>query len=183
MPHLIQPLTNPGSQTQPSKTALILLGPVKRTEHFTEKHWTFVQQNWVLFSDVKLMGGQTYWTFCWTRINFLINDHPLRKRQLNKRSVTNQTHWTTLNISKNKRNVESFSFRSVKSLIAIKLHWARLNKGEQGLTMWSNALNILHSTNVHCCSVKCSVRLTGPHMRNIKETLKCWTDLQCDQLS
>ena len=38
----------------------------------TEQHWTFVQQSWVLFSDVQLLGGQTYWTFCWARLNFAL---------------------------------------------------------------------------------------------------------------
>ena len=38
----------------------------------TEQHWTFVQQSWVLFSDVQLLGGQTCWTFCWTRLNFVL---------------------------------------------------------------------------------------------------------------
>ena len=89
------------------------------------------------------------------------NNRPLRKRELNKCSVTGQTHCTTLNISKNKGNVESLNICSVKSLIAIKLHLTRFNKGEQSSTRRSNVLNILHSTNVQCCSVKCSVRLTG----------------------
>ena len=38
----------------------------------TEQHWTFVQQSWVLFSDVQLLGGQTCWKFCWTRLNLVL---------------------------------------------------------------------------------------------------------------
>ena len=30
----------------------------------TEQHWRFVQQSWVLLSDVQLLGGQTNWTIC-----------------------------------------------------------------------------------------------------------------------
>ena len=90
----------------------------------------------------------------WVVLNILLNKaelraniHPLRTRELNKCSMTGQTHWTTLSISKIKGNVESLNICSVKSLIAITLHWTRLKKGEQGSTRWSNALNILHSTN------------------------------------
>ena len=67
------------------------------------------------------------------------NIHPLRTRELNKSSVTGQTHRTKLNISKNKGNVESLkNFTEQDS--------TRVNKAQQGGQI--NALNILHSTNV-----------------------------------
>ena len=52
----------------------------------------------------------------------MINNHPLRTRELSKCSVTGQTHRTTLNITKNKGNVDPLNICSVKSFIAIKLH-------------------------------------------------------------
>ena len=137
----------------------------------TEQHRTFVQQSWVLFGDVQLLDGPRYWTFSWTRLNFT-------------QTITHcaRANWKTFSISKNKGNVESLNFCSVKSFIAVKLHWTRLNKGEQGSTGWSNALNILHSTNVQCCSVKCWVHLTGALLSLVQWSLiaiklslnKCW---------
>ena len=43
-----------------------------------------------------------------------------------------------------------------------------LNKTQHDSTRRSNTLNILHSTKVQCCSVKCSVRLTRAFCVNFK---------------
>ena len=42
----------------------------------TEQHWKFVHQSRVSFSDVQLLGAQTYWTFCWIRVNFALTFTP-----------------------------------------------------------------------------------------------------------
>ena len=99
--------------------------PVKRSEHF----------DWTTLNICSAKLSVVYWCSVagWSNaLNILLNKaelraniNLLRTRELNRCSVTGQTHWTTLNISKNKGNVD---ICSVKSLIAIKLHWTRLNK-------------------------------------------------------
>ena len=67
----------------------------------TEQHWTFVQQSWVLLSDVQLLGGQTCWPFCWTRLNFALTiTHCARTNWTNvqwlvKRTEQHSTSWKT----------------------------------------------------------------------------------------
>ena len=105
--------------------------------NLTEQHWTFVQQIWVLFSDVQLLGGQTYWTFCWRRLNFVLTIiHCARANWTNVQWLVKRTEQHST--SRKQRNIGWLNICSVKSLIVIKIHWTRINKGEQGgQTLWT----------------------------------------------
>ena len=138
---------------------IVYNAPVKRTEHFDWTTLNICSAKSVLFSDVQLLGDQTYWTFCWTRLNFALTiTHCARANWTNVQWLVKRTEQHSTS-RKTKEMLSCSSF--VQWKVWSWLNWTRLNKGGQGSTRWSNALNILHSKNVQCCSVKCSVRLTG----------------------
>ena len=107
----------------------------------TEQHWTFVQQSWVLFSDVQLLGGQTCWTFCWTRLNFAL-------------TITHyaRTNWTNVQWLV-KRTEQHSPSRKTKEMLSRStfVQWkvwsrsnfteqcsTRVNKAQQGgQTLWT----------------------------------------------
>ena len=98
----------------------------------TEQHWTFVQQSWVLFSDVQLLGGQTYWTFCWTRLNFALTfTHCARANWIN-------VQWLV------KRTEQHSTFRKTKQMLSHSTFvqwkvWSRSNFTEQDSTRVNKA--------------------------------------------
>ena len=93
-------------------------------------------------------------------MTWLIITHCARANWTNVQWLVKRTEQHSTS-RKTKEMLSRSNICSVTSLIATKLHWTGLNKGEQGSTRWSNALNILYLTNVQYYSLKCSVRLTG----------------------
>ena len=115
--------------------------PVKRTEHLTEQHWTFVQESWVLFSDVQLLGGQTCWTFCWTRLNFTLTiTHCERANWTNVQWLVKRTEQqSTSRKTKEMLSRSAFVQWKVWSRSNItEQDSTRVNKAQQGgQTLWT----------------------------------------------